>query len=274
MEDLTIYEEIIRLHKARRPAALATIVEGADAPPRRVGAKMLVRDDGSTLGSLGGQPMDNEVVKLAAQVIKEEVPRTVPFELGAPKGGKNLGRFLVFIEPANVPPHLFIIGGGAVGRAVSRGAQSAGFAVTSIDPSTEESGYEVDGNASRPLEEQPQALLDGHPVDRRAFVLIACGDPHLDFPAIREALRTGACYIGMLGSKRKRMALERYLAQEGVPSEGFARIISPVGIDIGAETPEEIAVSIVAQLVQHRRHYCAPPLERGQAKGQMATPIG
>ncbi|BCR05872.1 dehydrogenase [Desulfuromonas versatilis] len=268
MDDLHIYEEIIRLHKARRSAALATLVEGSDAPQRRVGAKMLVRDDGSTLGTLGGGPLESEVIDIAAQVIREETPRSVPFELAAPKGGPGLGRLLVFIEPATLPPHLFIIGAGGVGRAVAGGARSAGFAVTSIEPPAEAPGYEVDGNASRSLEDQPRALLEDFPVDRRGYILIACGDPQLDFPVAREALQTEACYIGLLGSKRQRMALERYLAKEGVASESFARIISPVGLEIGAETPEEIAVSIVAQLVQHRRLHAAAPAARRETQGQ------
>ncbi len=276
MEELRIYEEIIRLKQARQAAALATIVESSDPARHRVGAKILIWGQGSTLGSIGGGAVETDVIRLATEVLRDEAPRAVSLALNRQQGAACGGRILAFIEPATLPPHLVVIGDGQVGRAVARAAGAAGFAVTTTSGLNEGPGFESDGNASRPLEERP-ATRGNLRVDRRTYLLIAGSDQQQDFQAALEALATEAGYIGMVGSRAKRMALEKYLARRGVASEQFLRLTCPVGLDIGALTPEEMAVGILAQMIQHRRNHGAPPRSQAvavQGKPKPAPPGG
>ncbi len=232
MEDLEIFREIVRLKEAREPAALATIVESRGSVPRQAGTRMLVRADGSTLGTLGGGPVEAEVIRQAREMPPGGEPRTLPFSLTAEQGLVCGGELTVFLESLAVIPRLVVVGEGHVGRAVARAASMAGFAVETV----------------RPEEGEPLPA-----VDAATYILVASRDHHLDFAAVREALDTEACFIGLLGSRRKRKALGEHLRAEGLPASALERVTTPVGLSIGARTPGEIALSIAAQLVQTRR---------------------
>jgi len=280
MEDIQLYEEIIRLQKARIPAVFATIVESSGSCPRKTGAKMIVRQDGTILGTVGGGKTEAEVIESAFDAIRQGAPRTLSFSLTEEHGSVCGGKFKVFLEPITVPPHLVVIGGGHVGQAVSRTARDAGFSVSIVDP--EELAFDPTGK------DMPQKNPGGIAklfaeigVDQQSYLFIASRDHQKDFAIVREALATSACYIGMIGSKRKRAALEKTLTEEGFAAKDIGRVVSPAGLEIGAETPEEIAVSIVAQLIQQRRSLhgtarcgdiaCRRPLEEDGTLQAVAT---
>ncbi len=253
MDDLPIYEEIIRLKKERIPAALATVVETRGSSPRKAGAKMVVRLDSTIAGTVGGGQIEADTITAALEVIRRGRTRTLAFSLNEQHGGVCGGEMLIYLEPLFVPQHLVVVGGGHVGRAVSQAARPAGFLVTLIST--------VELQASIPTTEKvryhPVGELEGAfaelGVDGGSYIFIATSDHHQDFLAAEAALRTGARYIGLLGSSRKRTALEKYLRERDFPADKIDRLTSPAGLEIGAETPAEIAVSVVAQMIEVRR---------------------
>ncbi|NIQ94234.1 MAG: XdhC/CoxF family protein [Desulfuromonadales bacterium] len=154
------------------------------------------------------------------------------FRLTEDEGYVCGGEMQLFLEPLDSSPRLIIVGIGHIGQATGRIARSAGFDAEIVD-----------------WVEEPVLPQ----VDSRTSIVVATREHVLDFQAVAAALQTEAGFIGLIGSRNKRKALEEFLLQEGFPKEAPARIISPVGVPIGAETPEEIAVSIVAQLIEHNR---------------------
>ncbi len=253
MDDLPIYEEIIRLKKLRQPAVLATVVESKGSTPRKAGAKMLVRRDGSISGTVGGGKAEADTIAAALEVMGQGRPRTLSFSLTEAHGAVCGGSMVIFLEPLSAVPHLVVIGGGHVGRAVRQTASQAGFLVTLVDISGGKSDPVAAGATVHwPLEELP-ALFTAIGADDGSFMVIATSDHHQDFLAAGAALKTDARYIAVLGSRKKKAALAQYLAGADIAAAEINRIIIPAGLAIDAETPAEIAVSIVAQMIHVRR---------------------
>lgn len=234
MDELALYEEIIRLKKARQPAVLATVIETRGSSPRKAGAKMLVYTDGTINGTIGGGKTEAETIVAAGEVLRRNAPRTVAFSLTEAHGGVCGGDVTIYLEPLVAAPHCIIIGDGHVGQAMAEAVARAGFLVSLAD--------EADNRAE---------LLSR--ADSCTYFFICTSDHQQDFLAVQEALATPACHIAVLGSKRKRKAMEEFLLGQGVAPLAISRVVSPAGLDIGAETPEEIAVSVVAQMIQVRR---------------------
>jgi len=253
---MDVYEEIVRLIKLGRSCALATIVESKGSSPQKQGAKMLVRDDESTLGTLGGGCLEADVVQYALMALRDGQPRTVPFELTEKDGGLVCGGTLVvYIEPVLVDPRLVILGAGHVGKAVARLARISGFRVIVADDRPEHANRDGVPDAHEIVVHEFGTVFDRVPVDRGTFLLIATRGHNHDLDAVKAALRTDAGYIGLLGSKRKKGLLMNALRDAGFSPEDIARVIIPVGLPIGSVTPEEIAVSIMAQIIQQRREH-------------------
>ena len=234
MDELALYEEIIRLKKARQPAVLATVIETSGSSPRKPGAKMLVYGDGSISGTIGGGKTEAETIAAAGETLRLNAPRTLAFTLTEAHGGVCGGEVTVYLEPLVAAPHCIIIGDGHVGQALAEAAGRAGFLVSLVD--------EADNRAG---------LLSR--TDAHTYFFICTSDHQQDFLAVQETLATPARHIAVLGSSRKRAAMEEFLQGQGITPQAINRVISPAGIDIGAETPEEIAVSVVAQMIQVRR---------------------
>ncbi len=253
MTDLDIYREIVKLNEAGVLSSLATVVESTGSSPRKAGAKMLVRSDGTILGTVGGGKVETEVIGTALDVQKNGIPRTVTFTLTEEYGHVCGGSLLIYIEPNLVAPRLVIFGAGHVGRALAAAAKPIGFRVTMIDEREGTPiGEEVPG-ADETIRCAVNAAFDLLAIDANSYLVIATSTHEDDFAAVKMALRTPARFIGLLGSRRKRAVLEKILADEGFRAEAVNRVTIPVGLAIGAESPAEIAVSVVAQLVQVRK---------------------
>jgi xanthine dehydrogenase accessory factor len=253
VNDLIIYEEIVRLQRAGEPFVLATVTENSGSSPRKAGAKMLLRRDGTLLGSVGGGRVESETVSAARSALEEGIPRTLPFVLNEEHGFACGGAMSVYIEPHGSPPRLVMFGAGHVGKAVAALAKGCGFHVTVVDERPAYARQEelpcADALLCAPVGEAFGRLA----LSPESFVVVATPGHLSDFAAVRGALASEARFIGLLGSRRKREALMKTLSDEGYSEEQRARVVTPVGVDIGAETPEEIAVSIVGQLVGERR---------------------
>lgn len=255
---MKIYEELLRLKKDGRVSALATIVQRSGSSPQKEGAKMLVRDDGTVVGTLGGGCIEAEVIQAALSAMRDGTPLTIPFELTEQRGGLVCGgRVAVFIEPVLPEPRLVVLGAGHVGKALARLGKFSGFHVTIVDDRDEYANRESLPDADRVVVSDFRNVFSGVFVGPAAFIVIATRGHVHDLDALRAALATQAGYIGLLGSRRKRALLFRTLSSEGYPDDQIARVITPVGLPIGSVTPEEIAVSIMAQIIELRRKHGA-----------------
>jgi xanthine dehydrogenase accessory factor len=253
VDGLRIYEEIARMARAGEAGALALVVDASGSSPRKAGAKMVVRGDGSILGTVGGGRVEAETIAAALEAIGAGVPRTLSFSLTEENGFVCGGSMRVYVEPLSAGPRLLVFGAGHVGRALAGAAAFAGFRVTVADERPEFAARELIPEAEETVVGDPAAVLSRIRADAGTFIVVATTDHRRDFDAVRAALRTPVRYIGVVGSRRKRALLLETLAKEGVPPEELAKIAIPAGLPIGAETPAEIAVSIVAQLVESRR---------------------
>jgi xanthine dehydrogenase accessory factor len=260
---MQIFEEALRLKGLGRASAIATIVECRGSSPQKQGAKMLVRDDGSLLGTLGGGCLEADVVQAALMSMKDGNPLTLPFDLTERAGGLVCGgSVLVYIEPVLLEPHLVILGAGHVGKTLARLARFTGFRVTVIDDRKEFANHENVPDANEIMVKDFERAFEGLAVGKNTFIVIATRGHNHDLDAVRAALGTDADYIGLLGSRRKKGLLFRSLAESGFSQTDIGRVVIPVGVEIGSVTPEEIAVSIMAQIIHRRRAHgasCSSP---------------
>ena len=234
--------------------AMATIIAAKGSTPRNT-AKMLVKSDGSIRGTIGGGPVELQVIQDAVAAIRESQSRMVEYNLNsAATGGLQMlcgGVVRVFIEVIAVQPQIVMIGAGHVGLAVAKAAALLSYNLVVVDNREEFANPEkypmAVGIACDP---DIQKAIAGVPIAADSYVIIATAD--VDYPAVKAALDTPAAYIGMIGSKRKVALVKEHLRQEGVAAERLAAIYAPVGLDIGSETPEEIAISIMAEIMKVR----------------------
>ena len=238
-----MYRVIINLLDKGRTGVLATLVSRAGSGARSVGTKMMITDQGETIGSLGGGVLDATIILKAKEILQKGEPDLLSVE-PEQDGNEVCGSTVqVFLEPLTSGPAVVIIGAGHVGRAVDGIAGQAGFRVMLADDRTPgETG--VDN-----IQCSPDSFFQGLPVGRTTYIVICTRSHSLDYEVLQQALATPAEHIGLLGSRRKKESFFSRLEQSGVAEKDLARIITPVGLDIGAQTPQEIGVSIVAQLI-------------------------
>lgn len=254
---MDIFEEILRMRRAGRRGALATIVHTNGSIPSFESSRMLVRDDGSIAGTIGGGCVEAEVWAAAKEVMDVEQPRKMTFNLNHDAdydAGLICGGTLeVFVEPILPQPTLYIFGAGHVSLAVSRIASEAGFAIAVIDDRESFANLERFPMASE-VHTSYAASFEKIRPNSSSYLLIVTRGHKDDMRVLAWAVNTDARYIGMIGSKRKVLSVYKALEKEGFAREKFQRVHAPVGLDIGALSPEEIAVSIVAELVAVRRN--------------------
>lgn len=254
---MNIYEEIVKLQREGRSGAVATIVNSRGSIPSFQSAKMLIRDDGSIAGTIGGGCVEAEVWQAAREVIAGEKPRTLTFDLNQdPKYDTGLvcgGTLEIFIEPVLPVPLLHIFGAGHVAIALFKAASNAGFDCIVIDDREAYANSERFPNALKIIARDFDEAVKELALGESSYIVIATRGHRDDMCVLRWAVQTPARYIGMVGSKRKAITVFRELTREGLNPELFDRVHSPVGLNIGAVTPEEIAVSIVAELIAVRR---------------------
>ena len=248
-EELT--RALLAVHESGEPAALATVVRTAGSTPQVAGARLLLCADDSTLGTVGGGAIEQAVVE-ALRACRAGAPaQLVVHELGYDLGMCCGGRMEVFVEPILAAPRLWLYGAGHVARAVAPLAHSLGFEVTVVDEREELNSEARFANAERLLLD-PVSQLKRASLCARDWVLIATHDHALDEQVLELALQQAARYVGLVGSRRKVFRLlERIVRRRGALS--LDRLYAPVGLALEAVEPEEIAVSIVAELVALRR---------------------
>ncbi len=255
---MDIYEEIVALRRAGRRAALATIVSVRGSIPSFETAKMLVRDDGSILGTIGGGCVEAEVWQAAREVMEQEKPRTLTFNLNQnPKYDTGLvcgGTLEIFVEPILPVSVLYIFGAGHVANNLYKVARIAGFDVVVADDRESYANRERFPEAREIYSDEFDETFKKADPTESSFIVIVTRGHRDDMRVLRWAVDTPARYVGMIGSKRKVITIYKELQAEGVAPERFDHVHAPVGLDIGAITPEEIAVAVVAEMIAVRRH--------------------
>ncbi len=253
------------------PVVLATVVRTDRSVPRRPGTKMLVHADGRIDGTVGGGEMEARVRAEAAEALADGRPRLLSFDLVDPASGDPGvcgGTADIYLEPHMPDPLLFVVGAGHVGRAVADLANWLGFRTVVWDDRPEALAELADSLADRPGPAGPTpapvtatgpigAALAEHGIDATASIVMVTRNVDLDLDLLPPLLATSAGYVGLMGSKRRWATTRGRLLDAGLvgdQTEGdLDRIVSPIGIEIGAETPEEIALSILAQVVARLR---------------------
>ncbi|HMD81920.1 MAG TPA: XdhC family protein [Anaerolineales bacterium] len=251
----SIYQALAEIEKNNESAALCTVVKSEGSTPRHTGSKMLVYPDGRFIGTVGGGELESRVINAAIESINNGKAQNLSYTMADPSRGDPGvcgGTVEVFVEPILPPAMIVVIGGGHVGKAVVHLAKWLGFRVAVSDDREEFSNPEsVPGaDAYYPV---PMGKLREHlNVTRQTYLVITSRGSPIDVAGLPSLLDSEAAYIGVIGSKRRWLTTVKALKEKGVSEEKIARVHSPMGIELNAETPEEIAVSIMAEILMLR----------------------
>jgi xanthine dehydrogenase accessory factor len=255
---MDIYEEIIRLRRLGQKCALATIVQVRGSIPSFESAKLLVREDGSMVGTIGGGCVEAEVWNVAREVLQTEKPRNLNFSLGQDAAYDNGlicgGQLNVFVEPVLPQPSAFIFGAGHISKSLCKVAGMAGFRTTVVDDREMFANRERFPDADEVIAAEYEQVFPSLAVNETGYLVIVTRGHRDDMRVLKWAIQTPARYIAMIGSKRKVISVIKELEKEGIPRHAFERVFAPMGLEIGAITPEEIAVAVVAEMIAIRRN--------------------
>lgn len=258
-----LYSRLDALEKSGQPAALCTVVRTQGSVPRHAGSKMLVFPDGSIEGTIGGGEMESRVVAEAMEAMASGTPRIVPYSLSDPEEGDPGvcgGEVEVFVEPIGRKSTIVVFGGGHVGQAVAHLAHWLGFRTVLADDRPEfaspESAPDADQHVVCALAELPGRIT----IDAQTYLVLTTRGVPVDVQGLPSLLETPAAYIGVIGSRRRWETAAGELQALGVPAERLERVVSPMGLELNAETPEEIAVSILAEIVMLHRGGSGEPM--------------
>lgn len=252
----SIYQALAKLEMEQKAGALCTVIGSHGSTPRHTGSKMLVYADGSIFGTVGGGELENRVIQEAVQAINEGLPRRVSYSMVDPQRGDPGicgGQVEVYVEPILPRPLLVVIGGGHVGKAVLHLAHWLGFSTAVSDDRpefcNEQALPEADFYFPVEMSEIPNQLS----ITPWTYLVLTTRGASVDAEGLPALLETPAAYIGVIGSHRRWLTTCNLLKEKGILSEKIARVKSPIGLELNAETPEEIAVSILAEIIQLRR---------------------
>jgi xanthine dehydrogenase accessory factor len=255
---MDVFEELVRLRKLGRKCALATIVEVGGSIPSFQSAKLLVREDGSMVGTVGGGCVEAQVFTAAREVMATGRPKLLNFNLGqdvAYESGLICGGQVdIFVEPILPQPRALIFGAGHISKSLSKAASLAGFATCVIDDRESYANRERFPEADEVFAGEYEEVFPRLAVNEGSYLIIVTRGHRDDLRVLRWAAVTPARYVAMIGSMRKVITVVKELEQEGVPREALQRIHAPMGLEIGAVTPEEIAISVVAEMIAVRRN--------------------
>jgi xanthine dehydrogenase accessory factor len=262
---MEVLEAALKAMKDGRPAALVTVVGTKGSAPRQAGARMVVYADGSSLGTIGGGAVEYEAQNLAIVAIEEGAPRRYSPNLAKDLGMACGGSMDIFIEPLVRPPQLVMYGAGHVAHEVAPVALRLGYQVTVVDARPEQATTARFPGCTLRLE-APKDHAEAMVCRPDTWVLIVTHGHAQDLDVLRALAGQPLAWLGAIASRRKIAKFFDILLQEGVPQAALDRISSPVGLDIGAQTPAEIAISVAAEWIRVRHgHDRAPvPLSEGR----------
>ena len=271
-DERRILADLAEAIDAQRPVALVTVVATRRSAPRRAGTKMLVHADGRRIGTVGGGAMEARVVAEASGALRDGRTRFLEYELvDADRGDPGVcgGEISIYVEPYMPSPTVFVVGCGHVGKAVIDLAHWLGYRTVATDDRVELVTEEALPNADVLLPGPIGDALDAFEITTDTSIVVVTRSSDVDVLVIPRLLETPAAYVGVMGSRRRWQITRDQLLSSGVDETRLEQIHNPVGIDLGAETLEEIAVSILAEVIATNRRRVDPgepdvaPDERG-----------
>jgi len=250
-----LIEEAHKLLQASQPFAWVTIIGQEGSSARHLGASMIVTLDGKVIGTVGGAIAELQLIEQAIQTIKDRKPRTVKIPLPV-----CAGVITCFINVFRAPPTLVLVGAGHVAQPMSKLAKMLGFQIIVMDDRSDYATKERFPEADRVVVDDWEKALRELPIDSNTYIVILTYAGESDELALRTVVRSNAAYIGMISSQSKAKGILSRLKRDGIPDDLLLRITTPIGLDIGAETPAEIAVSTMAEIIMHRNRKTGTPL--------------
>ncbi len=249
---ISIFLALAELEKNNESAALCTVTSSEGSTPRHIGSKMLVYQSGKFIGTIGGGELENRVIKAAIDSLLTEKAQTLSYSMADPSRGDPGvcgGQVEVFVEPILPAPLLVVIGAGHVGKAVVHLAKWLGYRVAVSDDRAEfcnpESTPGADSYYPVTMDELPKKIN----IDKRTILILTTRGSAIDAAGIVPLLESPAAYIGVIGSKRRWATTVKVLKDKGVSEKLIAKVHSPMGLELQSETPEEIALSILAEVM-------------------------
>lgn len=270
-----IYKALAEVEKNHESAALCTVVRSSGSTPRHVGSKMLVYPDGKFIGTVGGGDLEHRVLDEAWIAMGDGESRFLTYNMSDPSRGDPGvcgGTVEVFVEPILPPAMIVVVGAGHVGKAVVHLAKWLGFRVAVSDDRPEFCTPEAVPGADAYYPVEMGKLAEQLKINRRTYIVITSRGASVDVEGLPGLLEAEPAYIGVIGSKRRWLTTVKGLKQKGVSEDKIARVNSPIGLELNAETPEEIAVSIMAEILMLKDKGTGKPMRMKQAEAQRASP--
>ena len=249
---ISIYQALSELEKNNEFAALCTVVKSEGSTPRHVGSKMLFYPNGIFLGTVGGGEMESRVIKSALETLQTGNAQTLSYTMADPaRGDPGVcgGTVEVFVEPILPPAMIVVIGAGHVGKAVVHLAKWLGFRVAVSDDRPEFCNPDSVPGADAYYPVEMGKLAEELNINKQTYIVITSRGSGVDAKGLPTLLDADPAYIGVIGSRRRWLTTVKALKEKGVPDVKLAKVHSPMGLELNAETPEEIAVSIIAEIL-------------------------
>ncbi len=254
---MTLYQAIVELEQKNDTGAICTIIRSQGSTPRHVTSKMLVYPDGHITGTVGGGEVENRVIKEALQAMQDRSPRLLAYNMANPERGDPGvcgGQVEIYVEPLIPKPVLVVVGAGHVGKAVVHLAKWLGFIVAVTDDRPDFCNPQAVPDADQYYPVPLEQLTSQMKITPWTYIVLTTRGIDVDIHGLPSILSSSAAYVGVIGSKRRWATTSKKLLDNGVTQDLIDRVHSPIGLEIHAETPEEIAVSIMAEIIEHQQH--------------------
>ena len=261
---LSIYQALANLEADGNSGVLCTIIRSRGSVPRHEGSKMLVFADGHFIGTVGGGEVELRVIAEALAALEDGRPRLLSYDMVDPEQGDPGvcgGQLEIYVEPILPRPTVVIVGVGHVGRAVAHLAHWLGFRVLVSDDRAEFCTPESNPDADAFFPVKMDQLPDQVNINSQTYIVLTTRGVTVDVEGLPALLESQAGYIGVIGSRRRWKVTRKALEEARVPKQALDRVHSPIGLELHAETPEEIAVSIMAEIIMVRNGASGQPMK-------------
>jgi xanthine dehydrogenase accessory factor len=265
----SIYHALAKLEDQNSAGVLCTIIRSQGSTPRHTTSKMLVYPDGRIVGTIGGGELENRVIREAINAVKAGAPKILSYQMSDPSRGDPGvcgGQVEIYMEPILPKPTLLVIGSGHVGKAVAHLADWLGFYVVVSDDRPEFCNPETIPEAKEFFPISMSALVEQFDITPWTYIVLTTRGTLVDVAGLPSLLASPAPYIGVIGSKRRWETTRKELLKQGIQEEALNQVHSPIGIELNAETPEEIAVSIMAEVLMKVRRGTGNAMSKGKKR--------
>jgi len=264
-DHIAVYEALVSAQQSNTPAALTTVISTTGSMPRHVGSKMLVYEDGSIVGTIGGGAMESKVIATAQSTIQSSEAITETYTLNSLDAGDPGicgGTATIFIEPLALPPKLLVVGGGHVGKALAELGKWMNFYVILCDDRPQYANEEYVAGLNEYIVCPPAEVLEHVQITSQTYIAAVTRGLPVDLNLLPQLIETSAPYIGLIGSRRRwAITMKELREQRQMTDEQLQRIRAPIGLELEAESPREIAISIMAEMIMIRRGGTGEPMQ-------------